>query len=58
MSRSPYTGLEPIYLYPSQVATFEAAGWVRGRDFVVYACLKCLSEMDLCECKRKAKQRK
>jgi hypothetical protein len=49
--------VEPIVLYPSQVAMFEAAGWVRGRDFIVYKCLRCMEDMDRCKCKSKAKRK-
>ena len=40
-----------VFLYPSQVAMFEAAGYVRDRDFRVYKCLECFAEMDRCKCK-------
>jgi hypothetical protein len=51
----PRWTLEPIVLYPSQVKMFEADGWVRGRDFIVYSCLKCREDMDRCKCKPEPK---
>ena len=43
---------KPVLLLPSQVELFEKAGWVRGRDFVVYQCLFCFEAMDRCKCRQ------
>lgn len=43
--------MQPVILYPSQLWMAESMGWTRGKEYVVYKCLKCLEDMDRCKCK-------
>lgn len=48
----PDTPAPVVFVYPSQIETFEKAGMVRGKDYFVYKCLKCLDDMDRCKCNK------
>lgn len=39
-----------VFLYPSQLKMAEKAGWLRGKHYEVYKCLKCFRPMDACAC--------